>query len=161
VPSIFDALTAYFASRGQPISQVAGEPCLHFRVHGEIGGWSCFAMAREAESQFVFYSVCEDCVPHEARPSMSELLTRVNFGLQIGNFEMDWNTGAIRFKTSIDVEGDRLSPALIEGVVNANLITMDRYLRAIRLALQDGLSAAEAVAAVEGFGKLGRPEAPW
>jgi len=35
---------------------------------------------------------------------VNEFLTRANYGLNIGNFEMDFQDGEIRFKTAIDVE---------------------------------------------------------
>jgi len=43
-----------------------------------------------------------------------KFLTRANYGMMIGNFEMDFTDGEIRYKTSIDVEGDKLSSALIK-----------------------------------------------
>ncbi|WP_199784763.1 hypothetical protein [Nostoc sp. 'Lobaria pulmonaria (5183) cyanobiont'] len=46
----------------------------------------------------------------------------------IGNFELDFTDGEISCKTSIDVEGDRLSFTLIQRVVYANVTMMDEYL---------------------------------
>ncbi len=49
--------------------------------------------------------------------AVAEFITRANFGIVIGNFEIDFSDGEIRYKTSIDVEGDRPSFALIKRLV--------------------------------------------
>ena len=57
-----------------------------------------------------------------------KFLIRANYGMMIGNFEMDFTDGEIHYKTSIDVEGDKLSSALIKRLVYANVMMMDEYL---------------------------------
>ena len=76
-------------------------------------------------------------------------LTRANYGLLIGNFEMDYNDGEVRYKTSIDVEGDRLSKALVKRLVYDNLAVMDRYLPGVLSVIYGGASPTEAIAQVE------------
>ena len=48
-------------------------------------------------------------VAEEQRQIVAELLARINYGLNIGNFELDMTDGEIRYKTSIDVEGGELT----------------------------------------------------
>ena len=54
---------------------------------------------------------------------IAQFLTPANYGTLIGNFELDFKDGEIRYKTSIDVEGDRLTPALIKRLVYSTLAT--------------------------------------
>lgn len=131
VGPIREAVMAYFASEDWPYELLAGMSVLRLEFKGGYGQWYCFAQMREAEGQFVFYSACPMVAPAGRRPAIAELLTRINFGLIMGNFEMDFNDGEIRFKTSIDVEGTVLSPELIRPIVNANVTMMDRYLPSI------------------------------
>ena len=84
----------------------------------------------------MFYAICPVAAPEDGRLAMAEFLTRVNDGLVIGNFELDFGNGTIRYKTSIDVEGDRLSQALIKRVVYTNVMTMDQYLPDIMIVLE-------------------------
>ena len=67
----------------------------------------------------------------------------------IGNFELDFSDGEIRYKTSLDVEGDRLSNALIKQTVYLNVLTMDKYLPALVAVINNELSVDNAIAAVE------------
>jgi hypothetical protein len=75
-----------------------------------------------------------------------EYLTRINYGLIIGNFEMDFDDGEIRYKTSIDVEDDPLTPALIRPVIYVNLLNMDRFLPGLEAVLTGELTPQAASA---------------
>jgi len=63
----------------------------------------------------------------------------------IGNFELDFAEGEVAYKTSIDVEGDRLSFALIQQLVYANVTMMDKYLPGMKLVLESGMSPEDAI----------------
>jgi hypothetical protein len=47
--------------------------------------------------------------------------------MRIGNFELDFDDGEVRYKTSIDIEGGELTAKMIENLLRANLSTMNRY----------------------------------
>ncbi|MEL7037561.1 MAG: YbjN domain-containing protein [Cyanobacteria bacterium J06592_8] len=115
---------------------------------GDNGRWSCLAQARDEDEQFLFYSICPIATPQEMRSQMAEFLTKANCGLILGNFELDYSDGEISYKTSIDVEGDRLTSALIESLVYTNVTMMDRYLPSITAVL-NGMSPDNAIALVE------------
>lgn len=129
---IFNSLIEFFEEDGWDFQWMAGVSILNLSFSGENGDWACYAQAREFAEQFVFYSVIHDAVPEAKRPTMAEFITRANFGMIIGNFEMDYDDGEVRFKTSVDVEGSELSPPLIRQTVYANLVITDRYLPGIR-----------------------------
>ncbi len=56
---------------------------------------------------------------------------------------------SIRFKSSIDVEGDRLTAPLARQVVYANILAMDRYLRGIMRVIFGKVEPAAAIAEIE------------
>ncbi|MEL6307793.1 MAG: YbjN domain-containing protein [Chloroflexota bacterium] len=129
---IFNSLIEFFEEDGWDFQWMAGMSILNLSFIGENGEWSCYAQAREFAEQFVFYSAMPEAVPENKRHRMAEFITRANFGMIIGNFEMDYADGELRFKTSVDVEGSELSPPLIRQTVYANLVITDRYLPGIR-----------------------------
>jgi hypothetical protein len=98
-----------------------------------------FARVRETPFLALIYTILPVRCPEPKFPEMLELLTRANWGLPLGNFEMDLSDGEIRFKTSVDVEGVPLdqpegAPAAEMAITNtlmANKVAMDRYLPAI------------------------------
>jgi len=147
--TIFDTMVQFFKEDDWPYEQVEGKPVLRMAFKGDSGTWRCYAQAREQVEQFVFYSVLDVNVPPEGRPAMAEFLTRANSGLVLGNFEMDFGDGEIRFKTSIDVEGDRLTPALVKRLVYPNVLMMDKYLPGIMSVMYGGVAPADAIAKIE------------
>lgn len=129
--------------------QLEGEPLLQMGFQGENGQWTCYAKARETQEQLVFYSICPVKVPEYRRMVVAEFLTRANCGMIIGNFELDFADGEIRYKTSIDVEGDRLSFPLIRQLVYANLKMMDAYLPGIMSVIYSSVLPVDAIASIE------------
>ena len=147
---ISEAMIRFFTEEAWPFMPIESEPILRVPFRGEHGQWMCYAQAREEQQQFVFYSVCPASVPDDKRAPMAEFVTRANYGLIVGNFEMDYRDGELRYKTSVDVEGDELSNALLRSLVYANVAMMDQYLPGILAVLYGGTSPEEAIAQIEG-----------
>jgi hypothetical protein len=147
---ILETVIGFFTEDDWTFTKLQGQPVLQMAYQGDNGVWNCYAQAREPQSQFVFYSIYPTPAPEDKRLAMAEFLTRANYGLTIGNFEMDFNDGEIRFKTSIDVEGDLLTTDLIKQLVYANVMMMDHYLPGIQAVMDGEMSPEEAIAQIEG-----------
>jgi hypothetical protein len=147
---IFQAIVNFFKEDDWPFHQIEGESILQIAFQGENGKWTCYAKAREEQEQFVFYSVCSVNVPENKRLAVAEFITRANSGMIIGNFELDFADGEIRYKTSIDVDGDTLTSALIKRLVYANVTMMDEYLPGIMSVIYGEVEPKDAIAQVEG-----------
>jgi hypothetical protein len=145
----FEEIVNFFEEDGWPFVQIEGEPLLQMVFQGENGKWTCYATARDDQEQFVFYSVCPVNTPDSKRLAVAEFLTRANSGMIIGNFEMGFEDGEIRYKTSIDVEDDSLSCALIKRLVYANVMMMDAYLPGIMSVIYGDVTPLDAIAQIE------------
>ena len=58
---------------------------------------------------------------------VAEYLTRANFGLRNGNFELDYSDGDIRYKTFVDCEDLLPSAAVLQDAVTIPVDMFDRY----------------------------------
>lgn len=143
---IFNALVEFFEEDEWDFQWMEGLSVLTMSFSGKNGKWQCFAQAREQQQQFVFYSVLSVNVPKEKRGRVAEFITRVNYGMVIGNFEMDYDDGEVRYKTSIDVEGVELLAPMIRQVVYANLIITDRYLNSLMRVIYSDVEPEQAIA---------------
>ena len=146
---IMGTVVKFFEDDDWRISVEKGDSILRLTVSGKNGNWTCYAQVREEQEQFVFYSVCPVNAPENKRQDIAEFITRANYGLFIGNFEMDFEDGEVRYKTSIDVEGDRLVSALIRQLVYQNVATMDRYLPGVMSVIYGAVSPTQAITQVE------------
>jgi hypothetical protein len=115
-------------------------------VAGQSGTWNAYFNVREDEGQLLIHSVLPVEIPEDRRVEAALYLTRANFGLVVGNFEMDLDGNEVRFKTSVDMEGVDVSEALVDHLLLAGIVTTDRYLPGLEavIAGQDALSCVEA-----------------
>jgi hypothetical protein len=147
--AILDVVTAFFKAEEWEFTQIEDEPIVRLLYQGEHGRYVCYAQAREEEQQFVFYTLAPVNVPDEKRLAVAEFITRANYGLVVGNFELDFGDGELRYKTSIDVEDTELTPALVRPLVYANVWTLDRYVPGMMAVIYAEAEPADAIEKVE------------
>jgi hypothetical protein len=147
-PKLSKTLERFFQEENWAVLYLAEQSVLQLKFQGSQGQWHCYAQAKEAEQQVIFYSVLPVKAPGARRSAIAEFITRANYGIVLGNFEMDFSDGEIRYKTSVGVEGSFLDVALIRQLVYSNLLITDKYLPGIQAVIQ-GRSAALAIARVE------------
>jgi hypothetical protein len=66
-------------------------------------------------------------VPQNSRLIVGEFLNRVNYLLRVGNFEMNYDNGEVRFRMFIDAEDMPLSTKLVKRTTIYSLWMLDRY----------------------------------
>lgn len=148
LPMLGVALEA-LESRGIEWEETTDAEVIRAEVASDSGDWTLFVVCREEQGRCSIYSQAPWTAPEPSRLAMAELLVRLNYGLALGNLEMDFADGEVRFKTSVDVSGSRLTLAMFDALLDANLAAMDAYLPALE-AVRDGrMTAAEAAASVE------------
>lgn len=148
--SILENVISFLTTNNWSFSQHKTEPILKIGYQGENGEWICTAKTREEHRQFLFYSYFPVNVPENKRQAVAEFLTRANFGLIVGNFEMDFNDGELRYKTyGIDAQGSSLDTDLIGQLIFANVMIMDQYLPGIMSVIYAHVSPEIALMQVE------------
>lgn len=147
--AIFQAMVDYFETDEWNYTENESDETIRVEVAGKNVDYSCVAAAREETRIFRFYSICPIRVPKTKRRSVAEFLTRANYGLSLGNFEMDWTDGEIRYKTSAYVGECDLYFSVIKQLINANLQIMDEYFPGLMKMIYGDVSAAEAIAEIE------------
>lgn len=147
--TLLDALQRFMEQDNWPVEALGDQAALRTVFAGANGQWTCYAQTLEELRQAVFYSLCPAAASPERRAPVAEYLTRANYGLVMGNFEMDFDDGTIRFKTSVDVPEGELTQALARNLLYTNVLMMDRYLPGIMLVNYAGQSPVEALAHTE------------
>ena len=146
---IFQKVLKFFQEDGWPFEQLEDEEILRLEYEGENGKWRCFAHVIEERQRFVFLSSMANYVPKLMRLEASEFLTRANFGMEVGNFEMDFTDGTVRYRTSVDVEGGELTQVMIKNLVYVNIAVIDQYLPGLAKVVKDGVEPEKAIDEVE------------
>lgn len=139
-----DVVMTFFASEGIEIVR-EDDALMHLAFAGESGQFRGVACVDENIGVLCFYSLCPVTVPAKHLPRALELVSRLNFGHMLGNLELDVDTGQLRFKTSLDVEGEELTEGLVANCVYANIASMEQMLPAIRAVVFDEMSVHDAL----------------
>ena len=136
---LIDVVENFFNERELPFERVEDQTIFKAEGTGANGDWTVWIEVREDDGIVLAWSSYQGGVPEERRPAMMELITRINPDVAVGAFEFDLDDGNLSFRTSIDVTGDRLTDALLERLIGANVGEFDDYLPAIeKIATQDG-----------------------
>ena len=145
----FSALGDFLQEDGWFPQRVDEQLIYRVGFSGNNGQQVCYARIIPELQQLIFYAVAPVKVPEALRPTMAEFITRANYGLRIGNFEMDYADGELRYKSSLDFEQVTLIPALLRNTLYPAVQTLDRYLPGVMQVLYAGIAPESAIAAVE------------
>jgi hypothetical protein len=117
-------------------------------VELENGSYICYGIADDENNTFRFYSICPVKIPKNKYLPIAEFLARANYGLILGNFEMDFRDGEIRYKTSLIVDSE-LSDAVLKRIVYQNLSHIDSYFPGFMKIIYGNISPEEAINQIE------------
>jgi hypothetical protein len=118
-------------------------------IKGDNGECKVVISPSDEDEVCLMLSIFPQRCPEHRRAACAELLTRINFGMLVGGFEMDFGDGQISFKTSHPFPKGELDAELLKRVVGFNLDCMDKYLPAIMSVIYARTSPAKALAALE------------
>ncbi len=146
------AVAAFFTEDGWSFEQMPERPILRLPFQGKGGRWNCYAQIRVTRDveQILFYSVLPLNVPADKLSAIAEFITRANYGMALGNFELDFNDGEVRYKTSIDVTDTEITGNLLRPLIYTNVLMMDKYMSGLMAVVYADMSPAEAVKQIEG-----------
>jgi hypothetical protein len=118
-----------------------GDDSLSVELEGDFGIWSSDIRVIEVP-EYGLLAVTSFCdgitVPVELRGKVGELLHRANYeGILVGHFELDYDGGEVRFRTSLAYgEPDEVTINLVRHLINENWAETDTMLPLLARVLQ-------------------------
>ena len=149
-PDSFDLLQRVLAEDGGETDLLDDQRTLRGVFEGLHGRFWTYARIPRELDLLLCYSRCPFDSPPELVPLAAELVARLNFGLRVGNLEIEMDTGEIRFKSSLDFRNVPLSEALIMNVFLPCAYALDRFLPALEALIIEGASVEGALARLDG-----------
>lgn len=129
--TMFERFKEYLKAVELTYSIVENETIITFRYTSK-GNYQCIVDIDEHDQIILVYTILGSIIVSDKRNRISQLLTKINYGLRIGNFEMDYDDGQIRYKTSIDYDGVKeFDDSFIANLILISLTTTDKYFQAI------------------------------
>jgi hypothetical protein len=142
--SLWDIVLGHFQEKGWQFTQLKEQSALLIPLRGNSGEWLAHVRVREGQQQVSCYSILPLKVPELKRMAVAEFITRVNYDMIIGNFELDLRDGEVRYKTALEIEQGQTTEGLLDRLVYANMMVMDRYLLSLMSVIYGSVSPEEA-----------------
>ncbi|MGB3653430.1 MAG: YbjN domain-containing protein [Rivularia sp. (in: cyanobacteria)] len=147
--TLYKSVLNFFIQDDWNYTEIERGEALSVEVKMENSNCTCYAIVYDEVNTFKFYSMSPVKIPKKKFLPIAEFLTRANYGLVLGNFEMDFSDGEVRYKTSIYVADNELDFPVIKRMVYSNLLTLDKYLPAIMKVIYSNISPEEAINEIE------------
>jgi hypothetical protein len=164
VSRIVEAIATFFERHEWPVQQldadhlddetVPGDISVT-SVRGEHGTWPLVVgVVGDGPAYLVVQSIVPPVAPQGDEVAVLELITRLNDGLVAGCWELNFDDGTIRLRSSVPVSalaevGTDVLVDLIDDLVTGNVIAADRFIPALEATIEHRLAPAIAIAAVE------------
>jgi hypothetical protein len=100
--------------------------------------------------QFVLYINLGVATPPQRRDEVARFITRANWGLTIGTFELDYEDGHTRFKSSVAFDGQELLPEAIRSAIYWAMNAVETYAGALVEVIAGEKEAERTIEEVEG-----------
>lgn len=116
----------------------------------EVGSYRIVAAVDTDSDLFQVFGYSPVRVPEGARSVVAETIARANYGLKVGKFELDVDSGEIRFQAAQILTEDSLHETVIDRLLATTMLMLDRYLPAVLSVIygnelpEDAIRCAEA-----------------
>jgi hypothetical protein len=126
--------------------QEARTPGSYFVDFGEPHRPLSSAIAALTEQGFLmFYGIFGVSAADDVRDEVAQFITRANYGLSVGCFELDYDDGQLQIRSSVDFKGIDLSEKLMVNVIVPAMAAVEQYGDALMDVLAGRKSAVEAI----------------
>ena len=140
----------YLDERKWPCNRLADGSTLLSGFNGAEALWDFNLTARQKSADLFLLGV-NSFIPNKVRPerraACAELLSRLNFELMLGCFEMNYDDGELRFRTSVLLPGANITSGIVEHLVGFNLSTVDECLKSVLAVLYSDATPEQALQA--------------
>ena len=144
----FATLIRYLTDESWTFSRPA-DHILMTHVTGKNGTYRILMDMREEkdpdEKIFLMYVTAPVKAPTEKRLVVAEYLTRANWVAVVGNFEMDFSDGEIRYKGVLEYADGTVTPLMLEQLIHKCAGTMDQYFPGLMRIIYGELDAVAAI----------------
>jgi hypothetical protein len=147
--TIIDTAAACLDEMGLAHTRMPRFPVITLNPEIEAGKLDMFIHAHDDTRLLVYARPAGLLMPPERLQALGEFVNRANYGLPLGNFEIDLNDGELNFKNTVDVTGGSLTPRMVQTVVHFTLEAMNRYLPGLQ-AVIDGKAPRAVIEGIDG-----------
>jgi hypothetical protein len=157
----FQAVVEHFKRNRWNFQADESHLMLHTSFQTSNGTVRCGVAVDNTDDLIQAVSFLPFAAPPERRLAAGELCVRLSSNLKVGRFDLNYETGEVRFHTSNLYPKGELTDQVISRLIGTTLATLDRHFLAFTAVLYaNALPAVAAVQAGAGPGKAVTPATP-
>lgn len=125
----------------KPREEAPGGAIFNFGINAAQGNYNFVFDVREESGQFLIHGTSPIKIPQDKRDAVAEFLTRANYGIIIGSFDMDLRDGEVRVRVAQHLaHGGVLTKEAVVALFHLALGMLNRYFPGIMVSQLDELS---------------------
>ena len=121
-----------------------------FGFRGNNNRYDFWAFINAKGSVLSLYAILPLTAPGDKKDKVAEYLHRANYDMMLGNFELDFRDGEIRFKVTTDYGDQKPDLDQLNRAIDCCLTMADRYIEGVGLIIFAGHTPEQAISMVEG-----------
>ncbi len=147
--ALIDVVEDYLIEIGWKFEKEEDSDVIKTGVNAKNAAFRLIIYSMEDKDLLTVYVAQDNNVPDKKRLVVAEFIARANYGLNLGNFDLDMEDGELGYKVSIDLEGGQLSTDMVGNMVGAGVSTMDQYYPGLMAVLFSNTTPEEAIISIE------------
>ncbi len=127
--AIFQTIAKFMDEAGQNYECAPEGGVIVAQMRGEQGTWHTYIQITDDDEarRIVIHAQLPARIPEINRLKVEHLLTKINYDLILGNFELGLFDGEVLFKTVVDLADGVLTKAMFDGLYKLNCSVMNEY----------------------------------
>ncbi len=117
---------------------------------GKNAAYCVYVSCSNTMEYLMVYTLCSINIPAEKREAAMEFITRANFGMRVGCFEMNCDNGEIRFRTSISSKDSEIPQKVLHRKFYTSIGTLDGYYTGLMKVVFGNADPHEVINEIEG-----------
>jgi len=147
--ALIDVVEEYLIEIGWKFEKDDDNDVIKTGVNAKNASFRLIIYSLEEKDLLTIYVAQDNNVPENKRILLAEFIARANYGLNLGNFDMDMEDGELGYKVAVDLEGGTLSTDMVGNMVGAGVSTMDQYYPGLMAVLFSNATPEEAIIQIE------------
>lgn len=144
--SLFRVLYKILSQNGWEFDFDNKNEIIKLEIRGVNTNFHVFLLVDEEQESLLCNTHISQKIPYSKRLEVCDFMSRVNYELANGNFEMDMDTGEIRFRTFLDLSDADPSKDQILNIVGNGVQGFDTFYPGLMKLVYEDYSAEKAVA---------------
>lgn len=149
---LIEEITSFLQTKNLQPKLLETRPGCRVDIQGKNFTYACYILVKYNISTILFYFIAPIRIEEKQYLlPIAEFITRANYNMVFGHFEMDFSDGEVRYKTEIVWRDTPVKMSEIVDALNSGVGMWDIYIRYLTAIIYEGITPEEAIYRLRGL----------